>query len=407
VKLNQKNIAKLKLPPGKSDHIEWDDDLPGFGCRLRANSKPSWIVQFRVGTTTRRMKLGLLAELDATPARNAAAAILAKVRLGQDPQDEKRLSREQSADRLGPALEIYLARRERDRGLPRNRDRTLNEAIRYLRDERGAYWRPLHHMPLATITRRDIAARRAVIETQSGPTTAIQARAYLGAFFAWAMQEGLLDANPTIGVKRMPRPPRDRVLADNEIAAVWRACRDSNYGKVVKLLLLTGCRREEIGGLQWQEIDFDADMITLPPKRVKNNRRHVIPLSATARKIIESIIPRAGVATLFGRDGFTSWVTEKKALDHRIAETRGENLKAWRLHDLRRSVATGMAKLGIELPTIEKVLNHQSGSFGGIVGVYQHHDFLVEKRRALQIWADHITALVEQRPRTITPLKRA
>jgi integrase len=407
MKLTKRNVAKLKLPRGKSDHIEWDDELSGFGLRLRASGRPSWVAQFRVGTATRRMKLGLVAELEAAQARDLAAATLAKVRLGQDPQADKRQVREQSADKLGAAIEIYLARRERDRGLPGNRDRTLIEVNRYLRDARGAYWRPLHNMPLATITRRDIAARRAVIETQSGPTVAIQARNALVAFFGWAVQEGLLDSNPTIGVKVTPRPSRDRVLSDTEIAEVWRACRDDDYGRVVRLILLTGCRREEIAGLQWQEIDLDTDMITLPPERVKNNRSHKIPLSRAARDIIRSIIPRSGVANLFARSGFTSWALGKTALDRRVAETRGENLKAWRVHDLRRSVATGMAKLGIELPTIEKVLNHQSGSFAGIVGVYQHHDFLVEKTRALQMWAEHVGSLVDRRPRTITPLKRA
>ena len=185
------------------------------------------------------------------------------------------------------------------------------------------------------------------------------------------------------------------------------ACRDDDYGKAAKLLLLTGLRREEVGRLQWHEVNLSDGTITLPPERTKNGREHVIPLSGAALGILHSIAPRAGTTALFGGRGFTDWHRGKRTLDRRIAETRGEALAPWRLHDCRRTVATGLAKLGVDLPTIEKCLNHTSGSFAGVVGVYQRHDYFVEKKRALAIWADHVLALGERRPSVVSPLRRA
>ena len=403
MKLTQRNVAKLKLPSGKKDHIEWDDDLPGFGVRLRERTRASWITQYRTGADQRRMKLGLVAELDAAQARNLAADVLARVRLGQDPQDDKHQARKQNADKLGPAIDIYLERRERNRGHRRHRHRTLDEAIRYLRDERGTYWRPLHHMPLATLTRRDLAARLATIENQSGEATAGRARTTLKTFLGWAVQEGLIDANPAIGLKGSPQTSRDRVLTDAELADIWRACRDDDYGRIVRLLILTGQRREEIGNLQWQEID--GDVIALPPERTKNNREHKIPLSSTARDILRNVLPRASSAYLFGRkDGYTSWSAAKTALDARIAEARGEPPKPWRLHDVRRTAATRMAELGTQPHVIEAVLNHVSGHKAGVAGIYNRSTYEREKAVALDLWADHVLALVEGTPRKIIPM---
>jgi integrase len=407
MKLIQRNIPKLKLPDDKADHIWWDDDLPGFGARLRVDGKPSWVVQYKAGGATRRMKIGLLAELDAGQARDAAAAVLAKVRLGGDPQADKRQERALNAEKLGGAIEIYLAARERTRGEAGNRDRTLDELKRYLQDPHGVYWRPLHKLPVTVVSRRDIARQRAIIEVNSGRVAAKQAKSSITAFFSWAVQQGLLESSPAIGIEDTRTPSRDRVLSDAELADVWRACADDDYGKVARLLLLTGCRREEIGALQWSEIDLDNDTITLPASRTKNNRAHIIPLSGAAREIIQAICPRAGTAHLFGRTGFTNWHQGKRKLDRRIAEGRGEALAPWRLHDLRRSAATGMAELGVQPHVVEAALNHVSGAKAGVAGTYNRASYDREKRTALALWSDHILAFAERRPSTVTPLLRA
>jgi integrase len=157
--------------------------------------------------------------------------------------------------------------------------------------------------------------------------------------------------------------------------------------------LLTGQRREEIGGLQWSEVDLTDGVITLPPARVKNGRSHQVPLSEPALAILATRHSKREGPAVFGRDGrdrFTNWSNTKAALDRKL----GPGFQDWHLNDLRRTCATGMARLGINLPVIEKVLNHQSGSFAGIVGVYQRHDFADEKREALEKWAAHLMTVV-------------
>jgi integrase len=160
----------------------------------------------------------------------------------------------------------------------------------------------------------------------------------------------------------------------------------------VKLLMLTGQRREEVSAAQWREIDLAAARWTLPAARVKNNREHQVPLSAPALAVLEAI-PKIGdkfVLTTNGAVPFAAYGRGKRALDNLLPS----DMKHWTLHDLRRTAASGMARLGIALPVIEKVLNHTSGSFAGIVAVYQRHDYGDEKRAALDRWAAFVSDLV-------------
>jgi integrase len=203
----------------------------------------------------------------------------------------------------------------------------------------------------------------------------------------------LVEANPVAGTVKAPAQSRDRVLADAELALVWRCLPPGDFGNIVRLLILAGQRREEIGALQWSEVDLAAGVIILPPARVKNGRPHQVPLSEPALAILAARHSKREGPAVFGRDGrdsFTNWSNTKAALDRKL----GPSFQDWHLHDLRRTCATGMARLGINLPVIERVLNHVSGSFAGIVGVYQRHDFADEKRQALDKWATHLSTIV-------------
>jgi integrase len=203
---------------------------------------------------------------------------------------------------------------------------------------------------------------------------------------------GLAETNPVAGTVKAPAQSRDRVLSDHEIAQVWRNLPVGDFGDIVRLLLLTGQRREEIGGLQWSEINLADRLITLPPARVKNGRPHKVPLSEPALAILAARHSKREGPAVFGRDGrdrFTNWSNTKAALDRKLP-----GMPDWHIHDARRTCATGMARLGINLPVIERVLNHVSGSFAGIVGVYQRHDFADEKRDALAGWAAHVMTVV-------------
>jgi integrase len=181
-----------------------------------------------------------------------------------------------------------------------------------------------------------------------------------------------------------------------ELAAVWRACGDDAYGAIVRLLILTGQRREEIGGLRFEEIG--DGIIALPAGRAKNKRAHVIPLSAPAHTILAARPPRSEF--VFGKV-FTSWSRGKYLLDTAL-DTK---LVPWTLHDLRRSVATGMAELGVAPHIVEAVLNHVSGHKAGVAGIYNRATYEKEKRAALATWADHVLAAVEGRPATVVPMR--
>jgi integrase len=220
-------------------------------------------------------------------------------------------------------------------------------------------------------------------------------RASLSTFFGWCIQHGLVEQNPVIGTQVAPEQSRDRVLSMDELAAIWRACGDDAYGSIVRMLILTGQRREEIGGLRWDEVR--DDMIVLPGDRTKNKRTHIIPLSDPARDI-PAAQPRTG-EYVFGRR-FVSWSHRKQGLDNQL------KLDAWTVHDLRRSAATHMAEIGIAPHIIEAILNHVSGHKAGVAGIYNRASYDKEKRVALSLWADHVMAAVVNRLVTVVPLVR-
>ena len=224
----------------------------------------------------------------------------------------------------------------------------------------------------------------------------------MSAFFVWAMQQGYVESNPVLGTGRVKEnPTRERVLTEHELAAIWRACDDTDYGRIVRLLILTGCRRKEIGGMAWSEIpDLELAKWTLPARRSKNKRAHTLPLMPMALDIIRSVPRQVSRDHLFGdtgRDGFASWGDGKRALDLR------SGISGWRVHDLRRSTATQMANIGVMPHIIEQVLNHHSGHRAGPAGIYNRSSYDREVRAALALWADHIRTLVEGGERKILP----
>ncbi len=404
MRLDQKAVARRSLPDGKRDVIYFDDDLAGFGLRLRASGgrlRRTWVAQYRAKGRTRRMKLGAAEKITAEQARKRAREVLAKVQLGEDPQGDKAAARSKAAHTLRVIAEEYLAVKQATL-----RPASYRVTKLYLT---GPYFKPLHAITITDISLADVAARLTVITRSNGSVTASRARAALSSMFAWAMGQGLLGPHPVNPVAGTNKPedaiPRDRVLSDAELAAVWRACNDDDYGRVVKLLMLTGCRREEIGGAGWSEIDVSKGALTLPKERVKNKRQHVVPLSDSALAIIESMPQRLGRDQLFGErgKGLSHWARGKCELDARLA---GQVLE-WRLHDLRRSVATRMADLGVLPHIIEAALNHVSGHKGGIAGVYNRSMYEGEVRAALALWADHVRAIVDGGEHKVMTLKRA
>jgi integrase len=392
MRFTQKVITDLDLPAGKSETIIFDDDLPGFGLRIRAGGKRTWIYQYKIGNQNRRITLGAATALSLANARATAIKIHAQVRLGRDPSVEKAEAQARASDTVAAALQSYLTYQR-----TRLRPRSYVEVERYLM----RHGRPLHTMQLDKVDRRAIAAEISAAAVKSGAVTANRMRASLSAFFAWCIGEGLLDLNPVIGTNRQEESSRTRVLTDDELKSIWNALGSDDYSTVVKLLMLTGQRADEIAALRWSEIV--GDQIVLPESRTKNGRQHVIPMSSSVQAILDG---RAhNDEFVFGRRHgrpFSGWGVCKAALDQRT------KLKHWTHHDLRRTMATRLAESGTAPHIIEAVLNHVSGHKAGIAGIYNRASYEDQKRIALEKWAAHVEQAVSgKRPSTIVKLRHA
>jgi len=403
VKLTAATVERLlKNPPGAADKIFFDDGLSGFGLRLREGGKRTWIAQYRVGTKQRRVTLGTVENLDATEARRRAKDMLSKVHLGGDPQSEKAARRAEAALTLGSVIDAYLARYAEKKLKPS----TLDDVRRYLK----RHWASLSKMPARTITRAEVAARLGDIAEESGGYAANRARAALNALYAWAIGEGLTDVNPVVGAnKPADEKPRDRVLTTAELESVWNKAGEGDFGAIVRLLILTGQRREEAAAMTWDELDLDRALWRIGGDRTKNKRPHDVPLSAQALAVLGGLEKRDGRALVFGsREGpFSGWSKAKAALDGRMQDLTGRAGAPWRLHDLRRTVATGMADLGIQPHVIEAVLNHISGHKAGVAGVYNRASYANEKRQALDMWGAYVETVAKRHKSNILPLRGA
>ena len=399
MRLTKPNIAKLELPPGKNEAIVFDDALPGFGVRIRAGGKRVWIAQYRVGKQQRRVTIGSVETLNPDRAREEARSILAKVHLGGDPQTEKTQNRARASVTLGSVANRYLE----ESAKPKLKPRSYEEVERHL----TRHWSPLKEMPIHKVHRANVAEQLSEIAKEKGPFASNRARASLSALFSWAMGEGLTENNPVVGTnKAAEEVSRDHVLRDAELAAIWKACRDDDYGRIVRLLILTGQRRDEVGAMSWSEIHEEKALWAIPKERTKNGLPHDVPLSDAALEILHSAPHRDGRALIFGdgAGGFQGWSKAKAALDKRIAEA-GTKVRSWRLHDLRRTTATRLGELGTLPHVVEAILNHISGHKAGVAGVYNRATYAKEKRDALDRWTENVLELVRERYEERGPLR--
>jgi integrase len=360
-----------RLPPSSQ---LWDAAVKGFGAR-RQRSDVFYLLRYRLQGVQRYVTIGRHGS-PWTPdtARKEARRLLGLIAAGTDPAQANR-----PTETFGAEIERYLARKQ-----PAMRPRSFIQAQRHLRQNA----KPLHRRALTEIDRRAIAVLLAEIETASGVVTRNRVRSSLSAFYTWTIREGLAETNPVTGTGKADEGrSRERVLTPAELAKLWRGVGDGQFADIVRLLLLTGQRRDEIGGLRWSEVTGDS--IVLPPERTKNRRPHVVPLSPQAREIIDRQVRRNDREFLFGvgAAGFSNWSDAKAALDERL------ELPSWRLHDLRRSAATGMAELGVLPHIIEAILNHVSGHRAGVTGIYNRARYEGEMRDALAKWADYVVSL--------------
>ena len=386
LRLDAKTITALALGRGQRELFCWDSSLVGFGLRLQGQRR-TYIAQYRSNGRTRRITIGPVERFTPAQAREGARTILRRVSLGHDPQAERQAKRAAAEHTFAHVAGAYLAAKQGEL-----RPASFRITKLYLT---GDYFRPLHARGVAEITHPDIAARLSAITRNHSAHTASAARRAISALFRWTMEEGWTQTNPVIGTRRpQEAAARDRVLSDAELVAIWRESGDDDFGKIVRLLILLGSRRQEIGGMRWSEFDLNAGTWTLPKERSKNHRAHTITLPPVALDIIRSV-PRGERDHLFGEragSGFTGWSNAKTELDRRL-----DGVAPWKLHDLRRSVATKMADIGIEPHHIEAVLNHYSGHRRGPHGIYNKSAYERQVKAALVRWSEHLLVLVEGR----------
>ena len=361
-----------------------DGVVPGLYLVVQPSGSKSWALRYRLGGRSIKLTIGSAGVLELAAARAAARAALATIAEGRDPALVKRSARTQTLE----TFEI-VARRFIER-YAKLHNKSWRDSERILQREAVPHWR---HRPVASITRVDVVALIDGIVDRGAPAMANRTLTVLRRLFGWFVERGTLELSPCERVKDpASETRRERVHSDAELREIWRAADilDYPFGVVIKLLLLTGARREEVAGMRWSELAADLSLWTLPAERVKNKNRHEIPLSAPARALLADV-PRISefVFTTTGVAPVSGFARAKRRLDQAITPP----LPPWVLHDLRRSLASGMAALGVQMPVVEKILNHVGGSFAGVAGVYQRYDFAKEKRHALEAWGRHILAL--------------
>jgi len=383
-----------------------DAACPGLHLVVQPTGTRSWAFRFRRRTDRKNVKLTLGKAgdggLSLAAARHAAAAHRHRLEQGAvlvtpvtavTPQSVRTGDKVETA--VASFLELHVRRKNRI-STARVTENIFNRII-------VPAWR---NRTIDSIRRRDIIDLVEDVAASGRGYHANRTCAVLSKFFAWLVARDALTFSPVTGVERPHKEKiRSRVLTDDELRVLWLACgHEGASGEAIRLMTLTGARRGEVGEMSRREVDQDHQLWNLPAERTKNGRPHTIPLSTQAWTLIEARPRFAGcdfVFTIDGKRAVNNWDEVK----HRISAKAGITASSWRLHDLRRTCASGMQRLGVLVPVIEKALNHTSGTFRGIVGVYQTHDYADEVRVALQRWADRVEEIVGGKPAKVVKLR--
>jgi integrase len=384
--LTKSAIDALLTP--QSDLVYWDASFPGFGVKVTPKGRKVFVVLYRTGgagSKLRKYTIGPYGRVTLHQARVAAQKVFAAKLEGRDPAAEKREAKRRIiADRVEDLLETFIAQRL-------SQNRSAGEVSRLLRREVGKAWagRSIHD-----ITKRDVVDVVSAIEQRGAPIAANKALKSIKTFLRWCVGRAVLDQSPAEGV---PLPAkevaRDRVLDDKELAQIILAARKIGgpYGGIVELLAFTGQRREEVAQLTWEELDLAQRIWTIPKSRTKNAKEHVVHLCIGSLAVLKRVKSRGPlVFSSLGIKPFRTFSRDKRLLDQLSGVTQ------WRLHDLRRTCVSGMARLGVPPHVADKILNHQTGTISGVAAVYQRHEFLAERREALERWGAHVAKIVAE-----------
>lgn len=375
------------LPVLAKETLYWDAGLPGFGVKVTPKGRKVFLVMYRLagaGSRLRKYTIGPYGRVTLPTARTQAQKIFAARLEGRDPAEEKKQSRRRLiVDRIDDLVETFIQERV-------SQTRTARRITNLLRRDVVAHWgtKSIHE-----IKKRDVIDLVTEISHRNAHA-AYRLLKTLKTFFRWCVGRAVIDSSPAEGVQSNWRDvSRDRVLTDQELAAVILGARQMPwpYGGIVEFLALTGQRREEVAQLKWHEIDSQGRTWSMPAERSKNNKAHIVHLSEPAWTVISQHLgePDAYVFGTSRGKNYQAFAKGKRAHD-RLCRVSG-----WRLHDLRRTVVSGMARLGIPPHVADKILNHQSGTISGVAAVYQRHEFLAERKEALDRWGAHVAQVVK------------
>jgi integrase len=384
IRLTKSTIDALPTP--EKEIVHWDQTLPGFGLKITPKGRKVFIVLYRVaGSRLRKYTIGPYGRITLHNARIEAQKVLAARLEGRDSAMEKlearrRLTADTVTEVTGLYAKLHLSQRRSGREVMQIMQRNLVDRV-------GS--RSIH-----SISKRDVIDLVNAVVDRGSPVAANKSLKVVKSFFNWCVGRAIVERSPCEGIRAPTvERTRDRVLTDRDLARIIRAARHLGgpYGAIVEVLALTGQRRDEVARMSWDEVDLDRRIWTLPATRTKNDKPHIVQLSDSAVLVIGGQ-PRLGTF-VFSRNGATAvgdFSHQKRRLDALCG------VSDWRLHDLRRTTVSGMARLGVTPHVADKILNHVGGTISGVAAVYQRHEFLKERRDALERWGGHVVELLRE-----------
>ena len=386
IRLTQAAVNALK--PASKQYDIFDAQVPGFGVRISPGGAKSYCMLYRLHGRSKRVTIGRVEILTLNAARDLAREIAVKARQGIEWKAERRTY----SDEAEPGQDFSSIAANFISHI-RGRLSSAKEAEQMMNRIFISRW---GKKKIGEVTRREVVGALDEIGTDSGRSAANHAFALIRRFFNWCVERGLLSETPCRGLKSPFRNvSRDRVLTKPELQQIWLAAEQMDYpfGFFIQVLMLTGQRRNEVAKLRWSHLDFDKCLWVQPAASNKARRLHIVPLSPSVIELLKSL-PRLHEDLVFPARGGNNGISGFSKWKHQLDDLSGTS--EWRLHDIRRTVTTGMAELKVPYNVADLILNHRSSALSGVAGIYNRHEYLDERREALEKWAKHVSQLVQQ-----------
>ncbi len=380
-KLTTKFIEGQK--PNPSKRLDFRDELmPGLVLRISTSGTKTFCLHKRINGRMRRLTIGRFGVVSLAEARERVRQVLYEIETGRF-EDRTGIEVE-TKPTLGDVIPDYIEKHAK----VHNRDWKRKEALL-------AKFTTLHGKRIDEIKRADVVKACDVIH-KSAPVSANRALAHLKHLMGWCVERGMIDASPIAGMKPLSKErSRERVLSDDEVGALWAACDAEGYpfGDCMKLLMLSGQRRAEVAEMRWSELDLEKRLWTLPSSRAKNGKQHTVPITDAMLEVLRKTPRFFNSDYVFTTTGKTP-VSGFGRLKDRLDKALPEGTEPWIVHDLRRTMSTNMAMLGVPQPVTEALLNHKTGVVSGVAAIYNVYSYADEKREALELWNSHVEKVI-------------